>query len=53
MMWTEFSWAFPESYIHCRWQLDCALERWRTWGDKRAHNEGCFFQRRGESLCLL
>jgi len=24
--------------LHCQWQLDCALERWRTRGDKRAHN---------------
>jgi len=24
--------------LHCRWQLDRALERWRTRGDKRVHN---------------
>jgi len=24
--------------LHCRWELDRALERWRTRGDKRAHN---------------
>jgi len=24
--------------LHCRWQLDRALERWRTRGDKRAYN---------------
>jgi len=28
----------PFLKLHCRWQLDHALERWRTRGDKRAHN---------------
>jgi len=35
-MWTESSWAFPGSYTAD--DLVRALVRWRTTGDKRAHN---------------
>jgi len=28
----------PTRELHCRWQLDCVLEWWRTRGDKSAHN---------------
>ena len=37
-MWTESSWAFPESYTADESWIVHALERLRTTGDKRAHN---------------
>jgi len=37
-MWTESLWAFLESYVHCRWQLDRALKQWWSMG-RQKHSE--------------
>jgi len=36
-MWTEFSWAFPESYTADDGRITCSSDGGQ-WGDQRVHN---------------